>query len=60
MEERLTVIKDFMTRKDMMDYFDIKTDTLLDWENQGLNFKKIGRKKYYEKEEIKRFIRIVG
>lgn len=55
-----TELKDYMTRQDMMAYFQIKKDTLREWEIKGLGFKKIGRKKLYEKNEIRRFIRVVG
>lgn len=56
-EERLTVLKDYMTLSDMKNYFQISTRTVGDWEKGGLKICFLNREsKYYKKEDIIEFL----
>lgn len=47
---QLTVIKDYMTKKDMQDYFDISESTLDNWRKHGLHEVKVFSKVYFSKK----------
>ncbi len=57
-EERLTVLKDYMTLQDMKDYFQFKDNkTFSEWEQKGLRIVKLtGKSKLYKKEDIIEFL----
>lgn len=57
-EERLTVLKDYMTLDDMKNYFQVKADsTIGGWEKDGLKVCYFNRQtKYYKKEDIQEFM----
>lgn len=56
-EERLTVLKDYMTLSDMANYFQVSTRTVGDWEKDGLIICFFNREsKYYKKEDIVEFL----
>lgn len=57
-EERLTVLKDYMTLSDMKNYFQVKSsDTISKWEKGGLKVCFLNREaKYYKKEDIIEFL----
>ncbi|WP_257875766.1 hypothetical protein [Anaerococcus sp. Marseille-P3625] len=56
-EERLTVLKDYMTLSDMKNYFQISTRTVDNWEKDGLKICFLNREsKYYKKEDIIEFL----
>lgn len=57
-EERLTVLKDYMTLSDMKNYFQVKTDrTIGKWEEEGLKVCFLNREtKYYKKEDVIEFL----
>lgn len=57
-EERLTVLKDYMTLSDMKNYFQVKSsETIGKWEEKGLKVCFLNREaKYYKKEDIIEFL----
>lgn len=57
-EERLTVLKDYMTLSDMKNYFQVGSNsTISDWEKDGLKVCSLSRQtKYYKKEDIIEFL----
>lgn len=57
-EERLTVLKDYMTLSDMKNYFQVVSNsTISDWEKDGLKVCSLNRQtKYYKKEDIIEFL----
>lgn len=57
-EERLTVLKDYMTLSDMKNYFQFKDNkTFSEWEQKGLKAVILtGKSKLYKKEDIIEFL----
>lgn len=57
-EERLTVLKDYMTLSDMKNYFQFKDNkTFSEWEQKGLKTVILTEKsKLYKKEDIIEFL----
>lgn len=56
-EERLTVLKDYMTLDDMQNYFQASSGTIGKWEEKGLKVCLLSReKKYYKKDDIVEFL----
>lgn len=57
-EERLTVLKDYMTLSDMKNYFQFKDNkTFSEWEQKGLKAVILTEKsKLYKKEDIIEFL----
>lgn len=57
-EEKLTVLKDYMTLSDMKNYFQVGSNsTISDWEKDGLKVCFLNRQsKYYKKEDIIEFL----
>lgn len=57
-EERLTVLKDYMTLSDMKSYFQFKDNkTFSEWEQKGLKAVILtGKSKLYKKEDIIEFL----
>ena len=57
-EERLTVLKEYMTPSDMKEYFQFKDiKTFSDWEQRGLKAVVLSAKsKLYKKEDIVEFL----
>ena len=57
-EERLTVLKDYMTLSDMKNYFQFKDNkTFSEWEQRGLKAVILtGKSKLYKKEDIIEFL----
>ena len=58
MEQRLTVLKEYMTLNDMKEYFDFKDGkTFEKWERQGLKTIKLTRRtKFYKADDIREFL----
>lgn len=56
--ERLTVLKEYMTPEDMMDYFGFKCKKTFDkWEQEGLKAVRLSeRAKFYRAEDIRKFL----
>lgn len=48
---------DFMTQKECAKEFNICENTLRSWRQKGLPVVKIGRRNYYEKEAISKFLK---
>lgn len=57
-QERLTVLKDYMTLSDMKNYFQFKDNkTFSEWEQKGLKAVILtGKSKLYKKEDIIEFL----
>lgn len=55
---RLTVLKEYMTPHDMMEYFGFKsTKTFENWEKDGLKVVSVtGRTKFYRADDIREFL----
>lgn len=56
--ERLTVLKEYMTPDDMLDYFGFKsTKTFGKWEQEGLRAIRLSeRTKFYRADDIRNFL----
>lgn len=56
--ERLTVLKEYMTPNDMMDYFGFKCAKTFDnWEKDGLKAVVVtGKTKFYKAEDIRDYL----
>lgn len=56
--DRLTVLKEYMTPNDMMEYFGFKsTKTFDNWEKDGLKAVVVtGRTKFYKAEDIREYL----
>lgn len=57
-KERLTVLKEYMTPEDMLNYFGFKSKKTFDnWELEGLRAIRLsGRTKFYRAEDIRKFL----
>ena len=57
-KERLTVLKEYMTPEDMLNYFGFKSTKTFDkWEQKGLRAIRLsGRTKFYRAEDIRKFL----
>lgn len=50
-------MKDYLTRNEMMEYFNINADTLREWEHDGLKVVEVSkRKRFYKAETVKKWI----
>lgn len=56
-EERLTVLKDYMTLDDMTEYFGLSKKTIGNWEKDGLKTVQLtGRTKFYKASDIREYL----
>lgn len=49
--------KEILTEKEVLKYLDCSTNTLRSYEQRGLKFSKVGTKRFYEFENIRRFMK---
>lgn len=49
--------KEILTEKELLEYLDCSINTLRTYEKRGLKFSKIGSKKFYDFENIRKFMK---
>lgn len=52
------IMKSYMTIDETADYFQINRTTITEWERLGLKRVKIGRRVYFDSEDIKDFMNV--
>lgn len=56
-EDRLTVLKDYMTLEDMTEYFGLSKKTIGNWEKDGLKTVQLtNRTKFYRASDIREYL----
>lgn len=56
-QERLTVLKEYMTLDDMAEYFDLSKKTISNWEKDGLKTVQVSnRLKLYRAADIREYL----
>lgn len=56
-QERLTVLKEYMTLDDMTEYFDLSKKTISNWEKDGLKTVQVSnRLKLYRASDIRDYL----
>ena len=52
----MTELRDFLSAKELAEVLGVTIDTVLEWRDRGLPFYRIGKRVWFEQQEVAQFI----